>query len=65
MKNLRSVLNCLRKKGIKLNLGKCQLFKREVKYLGRLVSEKGYGPDPEITKALDKCLVPPHNIGHW
>ena len=63
MKDLKSVLSCLRLKGVKLNLKKCFLFKREVKYLGRLVSEKGYRPDPENTKALDKCLVPPKTVG--
>lgn len=63
LNDLRSVLRTLRLKGVKLNLKKCCLFKREVKYLGRLVSEKGYRPDPEDTKALDKCLVPPENVG--
>ena len=60
---LRSTLSCFRERGVKLNLGKCCLFKREVKYLGRLVSEKGYRPDPENTKALDKCLEPPKTVG--
>ena len=63
VKNLKSVLYCFRKKGVKLNLGKCHLFKKEVKYLGRLISEHGYRPDPENTKDLDKCVVPPSNVG--
>lgn len=62
-RDLKSVLKTLRLKGVKLNLKKCHLFKREVKYLGRLVSENGYRPDPEDTKALDKCLVAPTNVG--
>ena len=63
VENLRRVLQCLRKKGVKLNLGKCNLFKQEVKYLGRLISECGYRPDHKDTEALNKCKIPPMNIG--
>ena len=34
---------------------------REVQYLGRLISEKGYRPDPENTDALDCILY----LGFW
>ena len=34
-----------------------------MKYVGSLVSAKGYRPDPENTKALDKCLEPPKTVG--
>ena len=61
--NVKKVLTCLKKKGIKLNAGKCNLFKREIRYLGRLISEKGCRPDPEDVKALDKCKIPPTDIG--
>ena len=63
VQNVRKVLQCLRKKGVKLNPGKFNLFKKEIRYLGRLISEKGYRPDPEADpedlKAIDKCKVPP------
>ena len=62
-KNLKNVLQCLREQGIKLNLKKCHFFKKEIRYLGRLISEEGYRPDPEDVKALDKCKVPPTDIG--
>ena len=49
VEDLRKVLCTLRERGVKLNLDKCCLFRREVKYLGRLVSAAGYRPDPENT----------------
>ena len=61
--NLQKVLRCLREKGVKLNLKKCNFFKKEIRYLGRLVSKEGYRPGPEDVKALDKCKVPPTNVG--
>ena len=61
--NVKRVLSCLRKKGVKLNAGKCNLFKREIRYLGRLISEQGYRPDPEDLKALERCRTPPTDIG--
>ena len=62
-RNLRTVLQCLKKKGIKLNLGKCNFFKKEVRYLGRLISKDGYRADPSNTEALDACLKPPRTVG--
>ena len=61
--SVKNVLKCLREKGVKLNLLKCKFFKKEIRYLGRLVSEEGHKPDPEDVKALDKCKVPPTDIG--
>ena len=61
--NTTKVLDCLEKKGVKLNPSKCCFFKREIRYLGRLVSEKGYRPDPENVKALDRCKVAPNTVG--
>ena len=62
--NVQKVLRTLKAKGIKLNFKKCDLFKREIRYLGRLLSEDGYRPDPADVKALDKCKVPPKNVGN-
>ena len=53
----------LRGNGIKLRAEKCEFAKREVRYLGRLISGNGYRPDPEDTKALEKFRTPPTNIG--
>ena len=61
--NTTKVLDCLEKKGVKLNPSKCCFFKREIRYLGRLISENGYRPDPEDVKALDRCKVAPTTVG--
>ena len=63
VEDVRKVLRTMKERGVKLNLSKCCLFRREVKYLGRLISADGYRPDPENTKALDKCLEPPKTVG--
>ena len=61
--NLETVLKVLGEKGIKLNARKCELFKREIRYLGRLISENGYRPDPGDGEALNNCRIPPKTIG--
>lgn len=49
---LRRVLRSLRQHGIKLRPTKCELFKREVRYVGRLVSEDGMRIDPKDLAAV-------------
>ena len=61
--NVKKVFNCLQSKGIKLNPKKCHFFKKEVRYLGRLVSKEGYRPDPENSEALNACKTPPKTVG--
>ena len=63
VRDVKKVLRRLREKGIKLNPDKCVFFKKEIRYLGRLISGEGYRPDPEDVKALEKCKIPPKNIG--
>lgn len=46
IEDVRTVLRRLREKGIKLKAKKCALFKKEVRYLGNLVSKDGYRIDP-------------------
>ena len=58
--HLCEVFKGLHEKGIKLKAQKCELFKNEVKYLGHIVSEKGYCTDRSNVKAVEmlKNTVP-------
>ncbi len=47
--------------GIKLNLSKCNIGQREVKFLGHIVSSEGYKPDPSNVEAVQK-MKPPSNV---
>ena len=63
VENLKKVLQRMRKNGVKLRADKCVFAKKEVRYLGRLISENGYRPDPVDAAALDKFKKAPTNVG--
>ena len=63
IENLEAVLKRLEDHGIKLRGEKCVFAKREVRYLGRLISAEGYRPDPVDTAALQKFKEPPKTVG--
>ena len=52
IENTHRVLRRLREHGVKLKPRKCKLFKREVTFLGRVVSEEGYKLDPSSIKPV-------------
>lgn len=49
---LRRILRALQFYGVKLRPTKCELFKREVRYVGRLVSADGVRLDPKDLEAI-------------
>ena len=52
--HLQKVLQRLKSHGVKLKAKKCNLFKNEVSFLGRVISSNGYRMDPKATKAVQK-----------
>ena len=63
LNHLQQVFQPLRKSGIKVKASKCQLFKKEVSYLGRLVSSEIYTADPKTVTAVKlRITSPPKTI---
>ena len=52
------VFNKLRAAGLKLKPSKCDLFKKEIKYLGHVVSKEGVFTDPDKIKSVTEWLQP-------
>ena len=50
--NVRTVLRRLGEHGVKLKPSKCHMFQKEVRCLGRVVSEDGHKKDPNNIDAL-------------
>lgn len=50
--HLKQVLCKMRQHGIKLHSAKCELFKKQICYLGRLVSDEGVQTDPKDLDAV-------------
>ena len=62
-RNLRGVLTRCRQKGIKLNVDKMQFRKKEVTYMGHIVSSEGLGADPNKLKAINDMPAPTDKQG--
>ena len=64
VQHVQMVLQRLRQHGVKLKGRKCDFFKNEVKFLGRIISKDGYRVDPEQMSALAKMKEnPPKTVG--
>lgn len=57
---LIEVFEQLRRSNLKLQMNKCEFLKKDVAYLGHVITEKGVKPDPQKVEALDK-FKPPNN----
>ena len=63
LKHVRLVLQRLKKYGIKIKASKCQLFKRDISYLGRVISADGHTIGPKhVDAVLGKLKKKPNNI---
>lgn len=60
-RNLRQVLERLRKIGLQINFKKCKFFKTSVSFLGHIVSDEGLKPDPEKFSVI-KDWPTPRNV---
>lgn len=58
LKHLEEVFRALSRYGLKLRPKKCQLFQKEVKFLGHQVSSQGVAPDPGKTAAVQNWATP-------
>ena len=57
-KDLGAVLAAHQKAGLKLQPAKCQLFQKEVAYLGHLISQEGIRPLPDYVKVVQDWPIP-------
>ena len=56
--NLRCVFDRLRNAGLRLKPSKCYLARKEVEYLGYVISEHGVAADPQKIKAVQEFPIP-------
>lgn len=64
MEDLRKVLKQTREHGIKLRPAKCELFKKEVRHIGRMASSEGVCIDPKDLGAVQVIKeISPSTVG--
>ncbi|GFV98194.1 retrovirus-related Pol polyprotein from transposon 412 [Trichonephila clavipes] len=52
LKNIRRVLQKLKKANLNLSPSKCHLFRHEITYLGHIISAESVRTDPDIRSRL-------------
>ncbi len=63
IERLEEVLQRLGDAGLKLKPSKCDLFKKEVLFLGHVVSQDGVKPDPKKIEAVQEWPIPKNITG--
>ena len=58
IKHLETVFERLQMSGLKLNAKKCQFFRKEVTFLGHIVTQDGIKPDTSKTEAVSSIPTP-------
>lgn len=58
LQDLERVFQAMGQYGLKLRLDKCHLFRKQVKFLGHLVSGRGVAPDPDKLSAVQNWEPP-------
>lgn len=57
-KQLKEVFGRLRKYNLKLQPLKCEFLRKEVAYLGHIITDEGVKPDPKTTECVTRFPVP-------
>lgn len=60
LQRLELVFDRLQKEGLKAKLEKCAFFRREVDYLGHVITSQGVSTDPKKIEAVSKWQRPRH-----
>ena len=63
MKHIRIVLKKLQAANLKMKKSKCSFFKKELHYLGHLLTTEGIKPQPEKVKAISELKPPTTSKG--
>ena len=58
LRNLREVFERVRGAGLKLKPSKCELFRKEIAYLGHIINKDGLKTDPKKIEAVKNWPIP-------
>lgn len=58
LENLRKIFNALRKANLKIQLDKSEFLRKEVSFLGHIVTDQGVKPNPNKIEAIQKWPLP-------
>ena len=58
LKHLYRIIRRLREVGLKINPAKCQFIRKEVQYLGHVITPEGLCPNKRLVEAVQNYTVP-------